>query len=215
MMINKSDEIENYFNLILPDAKCALNYEKDYEFLIAVMLSAQTTDNAVNKVTSILFTKYNTLEKLNNASFAEIFEIIKGLGLAKTKANNIKNITKDLLNNYSGKVPNNKKDLIMLSGVGNKTANVVLIELFKDPQFPVDTHVARIAKRLSIAKQNDDVSTVEEKLKKYFKKEKWIKLHHQFIWFGRTVCSARNPKCSSCKLNEFCAYFVKESKASK
>ena len=143
--MKKSEEIARYFDELYPNAKCELTYNSDYGFLIAVMLSAQCTDNKVNKVTPILFSKYKSLEELDKASLSDLEEIIKPLGLYKNKAANIKSITHDLLTKFNGSVPKDKKDLMSLSGVGNKTANVVRIELFKEKEFPVDTHVKRVA----------------------------------------------------------------------
>lgn len=215
---NKRESIEKYFDKILAKVGCELKYRKDYELLIAVMLSAQTTDNAVNNVTKILFKKYNTLEKLSKANVEDIEEIIKPIGLYKNKANNINQICNSLLSNFNGELPSNKNDLVTFAGVGNKTASVVRAEIFKIPEFPVDTHVARISKRLCLANEEDSPIEIERKLKKYFEKENWIKLHHQFIHFGRRICTAINPKCEKCKLKEFCNYNLNsnnESKASK
>ena len=203
-MGNNATLIENYLDEILPNVGCELIYHKDYELLLAVMLSAQTTDKAVNKATEPLFKRYQTLEELASLSPGDLYPYIGKLGMYKAKANNVIGIAKGLLERFNGKVPNNKEDLMSLPGVGNKTAEVVIIELFKDPEFPVDTHVSRIAKRLKLAKENDDVSEVEKKLRKAFPKESWIKLHHQFIHFGRTQCKAKNPQCENCRLTEIC-----------
>lgn len=196
--------LTTYLDEIFPNAQCELNYFNDYSFLIAVMLSAQCTDKKVNKVTKVLFEKYKTLEDLANANYEDIYKIVLPLGLAKTKASNVINIAKELLNKYHGQVPINKFELTTLPGVGNKTANVVQVELFKIPQFPVDTHVERIAKRLNIANENDSVKVVEKKLNEAFHKTERIKLHHQFIHFGRYKCKAISPDCKDCKLASFC-----------
>ena len=201
---SKANLIIDYFDEILPNAGCALNYTKDYEFLIAVMLSAQTTDAKVNKVTEILFNKYRDLKSLSTAKYDDVFSIIKPLGMASKKTQNILDIAGIMIKKYDFRVVNNKEELMKLSGVGNKTAEVVLVELFHEPNFPVDTHVHRIAKRLNITNDNDDVVVCEEKLKRYFPKDKWIKLHHQFIHFGRSKCTAKNPKCESCALKDIC-----------
>lgn len=206
-MTDKAKYIIDYLDEILKDARCALNYSKDYELVIAVMLSAQVTDNAVNKVTDVLFKKYPTLESLSQASYDDVCSIIKSLGLYKNKAQNVILIAQDILNNFDGKVPSSKKDLMSLRGVGNKTANVVRCELFSLPEFPVDTHINRISKRLNIAKENDDIKTVEVKLKKVFPKDHYIKLHHQLIHFGRTICKSLSPKCKECKLQKYCKYY--------
>ena len=203
-MGNKEALIENYLDKILPNVGCELIYRKDYEFLIAVMLSAQTTDKAVNKATEPLFTRYQSLDELAKANKEDLYPYIGKLGMYQVKANNIIGIANGLLERFDGKVPSNKEDLMSLPGVGNKTAEVVRIEIFKDPEFPVDTHVARISKRLGLAKSNDDVVDVEAKLKKRFNKDHWIKLHHQFIHFGRIQCKAKNPQCENCELIDIC-----------
>jgi len=215
---NKKIDIEEYFDDILPNVGCELNYSKDYELLIAVMLSAQTTDVSVNNVTKILFSKYNTLKDLDNADISDIERIIKPIGLYKNKAQNIKKITNALLSYFNGTVPSDIKLLTSMPGVGNKTACVVRAEAFKIPEFPVDTHVLRISKRLMISNEDDKAIDAERKLKIFFDKDNWIKLHHQFIHFGRTICAARNPNCNKCRITNYCKYYSslnKESKASK
>lgn len=196
--------IEKYLDEILPNPGCELTYNSDYGFLIAVMLSAQCTDKKVNLVTKPFFEKYHSLEEIDALSIEEIEDNIKSLGLYKNKAKNLKGIAHELLTRFNGKVPQDKNELMSLPGVGNKTANVVRVELFKIPEFPVDTHVERLAKRFKLADKSDDVLTVENKLKKDFKKENWIKLHHQFIHFGRYYCKAISPKCEGCKLAGIC-----------
>lgn len=196
--------IEKYLDEILPNPGCELTYNSDYGFLIAVMLSAQCTDKKVNLVTKPFFEKYQSLEEIDALSIEEIENNIKSLGLYKNKAKNLKGIAHELLTRFNGKVPQDKNELMSLPGVGNKTANVVRVELFKIPEFPVDTHVERLAKRFKLADKSDDVLTVENKLKKDFKKENWIKLHHQFIHFGRYYCKAISPKCDGCKLAGIC-----------
>ena len=198
------NDIINYLDELFPNPKCELNYNKDYELLIAVMLSAQTTDKRVNMVTNILFKKYDNLEKLSRADINDIINIIKPIGTFNKKANNIINISKSLLNDQNGIVPNNRKYLENLPGVGRKTTNVVLSNLYDVPCIAVDTHVSRVSKRLGIAKKNDDVLVVEKKLNKFFPKEKLSRLHHQLVLFGRYHCKAKNPNCTNCKLNNIC-----------
>ncbi len=195
--------IEDYFNEILPQAGCELTYSSDYGLLIAVMLSAQCTDKKVNKVTHVLFSKYKTLKELDEAPLEDIESIIKFLGLYKNKAKNIKLITRRLINFYDGKVPSSKEELTTLAGVGNKTANVVRIEIFKEPEFPVDTHVKRISNRLGLVNE-EDPDKIEQILRRKFPKDKWILLHHQMIHFGRYYCKAMNPMCENCKLKGIC-----------
>lgn len=201
---NKLRIIENFLDENFANVGCELHYKKDYELLIAVMLSAQTTDVAVNGVTDFLFSKYDTLEKLNQVSVDEIERIIKPIGLYKNKAKRLKEIVSALINEFNGKVPSHTDLLTKLPGVGNKTACVTRAEIFKIPEFPVDTHVLRISKRLNLCDLTDNPMDCERKLKATFEKENWIKLHHQFIHFGRSICKAQNPVCSQCKLKDFC-----------
>ncbi|MDD5979935.1 MAG: endonuclease III [bacterium] len=202
----KEENIEKYLDELIPNPKCELNFNKDYELLIAVMLSAQTTDKRVNFVTSKLFNKYPSLKKLKDADINDIEDIIRELGNYKKKSLGVKKIATELYEKYDGKVPNNREILESLPMVGRKTTNVVLSVLFNEPNFAVDTHVFRVSKRLKLATEKDDVLKVEEKLKKHFNKNSWSKLHHQFVLFGRYYCTARNPKCDNCKLKEYCKY---------
>lgn len=208
-MIGLMNKIENYLDELFPKPKCELNYNKDYELLIATMLSAQTTDKRVNSVTEILFKKYDTLEKLALAEKDELIKIIKPIGTFNKKSENIIKISKSLLD-VGGFVPNDRYFLESLSGVGRKTANVVLSNLFNVPCIAVDTHVARVSKRLGIANEEDDVLTIEKKLTNFFKKN-LCKRHHQLVLFGRYYCTARNPLCENCKLKDVCLTRKKKS----
>lgn len=203
-MTNKVKVITDYLDELLPNVGCELNYTKDYELVIAVMLSAQTTDVAVNGVTAVLFSTYKSLEELANARFEDVEKIIHPIGMSKNKANNTIGIAKMLLENYNGIVPSDKDELQKLPGVGNKTAGVIRAEIFKIPDLPVDTHILRITKRLGLAKENDGPFETEMKLKKLIPEASWIKVHHQLIHFGRYHCLARSPKCENCKLREIC-----------
>ena len=195
--------IEEYLDLLFKNPKCELEYNKDYELLIAVMLSAQTTDKGVNKVTKILFQKYPSLESLNEASIDDIKDIIRPIGNYNKKALNVKEIVNSLLKEFNGIVPRTHKELESMKGVGRKTANVVLGELFDIPSFAVDTHVIRVSNRLGLVKSDNPV-IIEEKLKKLFKKERWNKLHKQLVLFGRYHCKAIKPECMNCKLKDIC-----------
>ena len=197
-------KIINYLDELFPNPKCELNYNKDYELLIAVMLSAQTTDKRVNMVTKELFSKYDTLEKLAGANIDDIINIIRPIGTFNKKAKNIISISKSLLYEKGGIVPNDREYLEKLSGVGRKTTNVVLSNLFNVPCIAVDTHVSRVSKRLGIAKENDDVLVIEKKLNDSFTKEELSKLHHQLVLFGRYYCKAKNPSCKDCKIKDIC-----------
>lgn len=201
---NKTKEISSYLDELFPNVGCELNYNKDYELVIAVMLSAQTTDISVNKVTPVLFDRYKTLEELANASLLDVEEIIHSIGLYKNKAKNVIAIAKVLVDNYGGVVPSDKDELQKLPGVGNKTAGVIRAEIFRIPDLPVDTHILRISKRLDLVDSKADHLKTEIKLKKLFPESDWIKLHHQLIHFGRYKCLARRPMCENCKLAAFC-----------
>ena len=193
------DGLDNLF----PNPKCELEYNKDYELLLATMLSAQTTDKRVNMVTRVLFNKYDTLEKLNNLSVSEIETEIKTIGMYKQKAKYFKSMVSEIIK-MGGYVPNDRGRLLKLDGVGRKTINVVLSNLYDEPCIAVDTHVERTSKRLGLAELDDDVLTVEMKLMKEFPKDKWSRLHHQLVLFGRYKCKAKNPECTDCPFKEFC-----------
>ncbi len=205
------NDIINYLDKVIPEAKCELNYTMDYELLIAVMLSAQTTDKRVNMVTDILFKKYPSLYHLSNANIDDIIDIIKPIGTYKKKANNVIKIAKSLLNEQNGIVPNNRDYLENLPGVGRKTTNVVLSILYNVPCIAVDTHVARVSKRLGLADENDDVLVIEQKLTKMLPKDKLNKLHHQLLLFGRYFCKSRNPDCLNCELKNKCKNYNKDA----
>ena len=196
------NRIVDYLDSLIPDPKCELNYNKDYELLIATMLSAQTTDKRVNEVTSILFKKYPSLNDLSNASIDDLIDIVRPLGNYHKKAANIKDIATSLKD--IGCVPNDRAFLESLNGVGRKTTNVVLSNLFDEPVLAVDTHIERVSKRLGLAKPNDSVREVEDKLTKYFKGYNLCRLHHQLLLFGRYYCKAINPNCENCKLKNIC-----------
>ncbi|MBR3199583.1 MAG: endonuclease III [Bacilli bacterium] len=203
-MTGSTKMIENYLDELYPNPRCELNYIKDYELLLATMLSAQTTDKRVNMVTKTLFKKYPTLNDLSQANINEVMNIIKPIGTFRIKGNNLIEIAKRLIKDYDGKLPNDRKYLETLPGVGRKTANVVLSNIFNEPCIAVDTHVSRVSKRLNLAKPKDDPLIIEKKLTKKFKKEDLCKRHHQMVLFGRYYCTARNPKCETCKLKEIC-----------
>ena len=195
-------EIVNYLEQLIPNPKCELNYTKDYELLIATMLSAQTTDKRVNMVTDILFKKYSSLEHIRAANVNDIIKIIMPLGTYNKKANNIIGIASKL-KEFNDTVPNDRRFLESLPGVGRKTTNVVLSNLYNEPYIAVDTHVQRVSKRLGITK-SDDVLKTEKRLYKIFKGENLPRLHHQLVLFGRYYCKAKNPKCLECKLKNIC-----------
>lgn len=197
-------EVFDYLDDLIPNPKCELNYNKDYEFLIAVCLSAQTTDKKVNMVTDKLFKKYNSLFKLANADISDIANIIKPIGTYNKKAFFVHEIANKLLNNYGGIIPKNHESLESLPGVGHKTASLVLGTLYNIPEFPVDTHVSRVSKRLGFCDLGDDIIDIEKKMKEIIPEDKWIKTHHQLVLFGRYYCKAQKPKCDSCRLRSIC-----------
>lgn len=205
----KRELIVKTLNDMFPNAKAELNYTNNFELLVAVVLSAQTTDIAVNKVTLKLFEEYPTPHDLQKANREKVESIIKTIGLYKTKAKNIINLSQILVEKFDGEIPSNRTDLESLPGVGRKTANVVLSNAFGHNVIAVDTHVSRVAKRLGIALESDNVLTIESKIEEYFNQGDLKKLHHQLIFFGRYHCTARNPKCSSCELSDVCEYFSK------
>ena len=200
----KNKEIIAYLDTIIPNPRCELEYSKDYELLIATMLSAQTTDKRVNEVTRALFKKYPSLKDLVDADIEDIKQIIRSIGTYNKKASNIKSIAKNLLEKSNGIVPNDRKFLESLYGVGRKTTNVVLSNIYNVPCIAVDTHVSRVSKRLGIAKETDDVVVVEKKLNKFFKDDDLCRLHHQLVLFGRYYCKAIKPECENCGLKKYC-----------
>lgn len=183
--------------------KCGLDFRSPFELLIATMLSAQCTDVRVNQVTGELFETYNTPESMLTLNEGELREKIKSCGLSNTKAKNILKTCHLLLQDHDGVVPQTMEELTALPGVGRKTANVVMSNAFGIPAIAVDTHVFRVSNRLGLAKGNN-VTQVENALMKNIPREKWSGAHHQLIWHGRKVCTARNPHCDECPLVAYC-----------
>jgi len=210
-MTGLMSKIEDYLDELIPNPKCELNYSKDYELLIATMLSAQTTDKRVNMVTNVLFQKYSSLKDLSLACIDDIIEIIKPVGTFHKKSSNVIEISRRLLNECNGVVPNNREYLESLPGVGRKTANVVLSNLFNVPCIAVDTHVARVSVRLGLAKEKDTPYEIEKKISKKFKQQDLCKRHHQLVLFGRYYCKARGPLCDDCKLKDICKHNKKST----
>lgn len=200
MVVNNFNE---KLDEMFPDARCELNYNRDYELLIATVLSAQCTDKRVNEVTSVLFSKYD-IYGLSKANKKDIESIIRSCGSYTKKSDYIIEIAKSIVDKYNGVVPNDREYLESLPGVGRKTANVVLSNLFDVPAIAVDTHVERVSKRLKIARKNDDVLKVEKKLQKMIPMDLWSKSHHQMVLFGRYICKARGPECEKCSFYEDC-----------
>ena len=210
--MNKRNVILNTLNDMYPDAHVELTHQSHFQLLVAVVLSAQTTDKAVNKVTPKLFEVFPDANALSKASIQDVIPLIKTIGLYQNKAKNIILLSQQLMTLYEGIVPSDRASLEALPGVGRKTANVVLSNAFNIPALAVDTHVERVSKRLRLARKNDSVLVVEQKLMKKFPKKHWTKLHHQLIFFGRYHCTAKQPKCIDCPLFDRCVYPSKHNK---
>ena len=204
-----TSRIEEYLDYLFPDPKCELNYTKDYELLIAIMLSAQSTDKRVNSVTPIIFNKYNTLEALKDASLSDLETIIRPVGSFRKKSFYTKEIARILVDECEGVVPTDREKLESFPGVGRKTVNVFLSEFYNYPAIAVDTHVERVSKRLKLATLKDDVLKVEKKLMKKFDKSLWSKRHLQLVLFGRYYCKAVKPECENCRLKDICRGYKK------
>lgn len=192
---------------MFPDAKGELEYQTPFQLLVAVILSAQATDKSVNKVTPKLWTKFPAIADLAYADLSEVEDTIRNIGLYKNKAKNIKKTAQIILEQFDGQVPKTHKELESLPGVGRKTANVVLAEIYKIPAIAVDTHVSRISKRLNISKPDASVEEIEADLMKKIPKKDWIVTHHRLIFFGRYHCLAKNPKCEVCPVQTYCKYY--------
>lgn len=191
-----------------PDAKAELNFSNPFELLIATILSAQTTDVQVNKVTENLFKEYRTPEDFLKMSEDELMEKIKSIGFYRNKSKNILATCKILVEKYGGKVPDVIEELMELPGVGRKTANVVISNAFGKDAIAVDTHVFRVSNRIGIA-NSDDVLDTEKQLMESIEKNMWSKAHHLLIFHGRRICKARKPLCDKCPLTEYCLYYKK------
>jgi len=196
---------------LFPDAHGELNARNPFELLIAVILSAQTTDVAVNKVTPMLFAAYPTPSDLAQANIEDVIEKIRIIGLYRNKAKNIIAASQMLVDEFNGEVPTSHSELMKLPGVGRKTANVVLGDAFGIPGIAVDTHVERIAKRLQIVKKDASVLEVEQTLMKNIPQNLWVQAHHTLIFFGRYHCTAKKPKCFNCPLLKICEFGQKKN----
>lgn len=200
-----NNEVYDILDYYIPNPKCELDYNSPFELLIATILSAQCTDKRVNIVTNELFKKYD-INTLANASRKDIEDIIRSCGSYSKKSEYIITVSKRLLTDYNGMVPNDRKYLESLPGVGRKTTNVVLKNIYNEPSIPVDTHVERVSKRLGFARINDSVITIEKKLMKKIPKDKWNRVSEQILLFGRYYCTSKNPKCLDCKFKNYCKY---------
>lgn len=209
---NDTDKLINILKETYPDAKCSLDFSNPFEMVVAVMLSAQCTDERVNKTTPKLFTRCKTIEDYANIDIIELENLIHPCGFYKNKAKNIKLCAKQVIENFEGKVPNNMDDLLTLAGVGRKSANVIMLEVFGIANgIAVDTHAKRISNLLGLSSQSDP-SKIEQDLIHIFPHEYLKDINHLFIWHGRNTCTARNPKCNICPINIYCKnYKTKKS----
>lgn len=197
-------DIINVLKKTYPEAKCSLDFNKPFELVVAVMLSAQCTDERVNKTTPALFSKYPTIESFANADITDLEKMIHPCGFYKNKAKNIIETAKKVLNDFDGIVPSNMEDLLTLPGVGRKSANVIMLEVFSIAQgVAVDTHCKRISNRLGLSKESDPTK-IEFDLIQKFPPETLKDVNHLFMYFGRDICTARKPKCEQCPLRNFC-----------
>lgn len=206
MKQEKVIEIIEILKQMYPDATCSLDFSTPFEMGIAVMLSAQCTDERVNKITPVLFEKYKEPEDYMKARLEEIEEIIKPCGFYKNKAKNLMGYVKMVVEEYNGKLPKTMEELIKLPGIGRKSANVIMLEAFNNPQgIAVDTHAKRISNRLGLSKQKEP-SKIEQDLIKQIPHEYFKDVNHLLVWHGRKTCDARKPRCKECKLKEYCEY---------
>lgn len=212
MQRNKAIEIIEILKEYYPEATCSLDFKTPFEMVIAVMLSAQCTDERVNKVTPLLFAKYSMPEEINSAPINELEKLIYPCGFYKTKARNIKAMAKMIIEEYNGIVPEDMESLIKLPGVGRKCANVIMLEAFNNPQgIAVDTHAKRISNRLKLS-INETPEKIEQDLLKLLPKKYYKDVNHLLVWHGREICTSRNPKCDKCPVNKYCTADCKNRK---
>lgn len=197
-------EILEQLEKLFPNAKCELNHRNVYELSIAVILSAQTTDERVNLITPNLFEKYPTLDSLASSNQSDVEKIIQSVGLYQTKAKNIIGFSKMVLDVYNGIIPSTIEELVKLPGVGRKTANVIVSVAYNLPGLAVDTHVTRVSKRLGLVNEEDNADIIEQKLKNLFDINDWGRVHHLLIFFGRYMCIAKKPLCDNCPFINRC-----------
>lgn len=206
--------IKNVFDKLYGDATCSLNYKTPFELLVATILAAQCTDARVNIVTKDLFKKYKTIDDFANANLEELMEDIRPTGFFRNKAKNIIGTAKMILSDFGGKVPSNREDLLKLPGVGRKTANLILGDIYNIPALVIDTHAKRITNRLGLTKETDPAK-IEFDLDDVVPKEYQAKFCHQLVFFGRDICDARKPKCGICPVSDVCEYYKKSKKDKK
>ena len=208
----KKNEVIDFIKILketYPDATCSLDFKTPFQMVVAVSLSAQCTDERVNKTTPILFERCKTIQDFADIDINELEDIIHPCGFYKNKAKNIKLCAKQVIENFDGKVPNNMKDLQSLAGVGRKSANVIMLEVFGIANgIAVDTHAKRISNLIGLSKETDPAK-IEQDLLKIFPKEYLKDINHLLVWHGRNTCIARKPKCDTCTVKEYCKYYKK------
>ena len=211
--MNKTDAT-NFINTLkkaYPDATCSLDFKAPFQLAIAVMLSAQCTDERVNKTTPILFEKCKSIEDFANIDLQKLEQIIHPCGFYKNKAKNIKLCAKQVLEKFNGVLPENMDELVSLAGIGRKSANVIMLEAFNNPQgIAVDTHAKRVSNRIGLSNQSDPIK-IEQDLLKIFPNEFLKDINHLFVWHGRKTCDSRKPNCENCCVKDFCEYFKNNS----
>lgn len=203
------EQVLSILNETYPEARCELNFGTPFQLLVATMLSAQSTDKTVNRITEGLFLRHPGIADFLQMNQAELEEEIKEIGLFRNKAKNILSMCAEVMVRFDGEVPRDFEGLISLPGVGRKTANVVLSNAFQVPALAVDTHVFRVSNRIGLA-DSDNVEDTEEQLMKAIRREMWIDAHHWLIWHGRRVCDARKPKCGICPLQGVCRWVTSQ-----
>ncbi len=212
--MNKKD-VNNFVQILkkaYPDATCSLDFENPFQMVVAVMLSAQCTDERVNKTTPELFERCKTIKDFADIDISELENIIHPCGFYKNKAKNIKLCAKQVLENFNGEVPHTMEELLTLAGVGRKSANVILLEAFGIANgIAVDTHAKRISNRIGLSSQNEP-EKIEQDLIKIFPKDSLKDINHLFVWHGRKTCDSRKPKCDICQVKDFCTYYKKKCK---
>lgn len=211
----KKTDIVNFINILkqtYPDATCSLDFKNPFQITVAVMLSAQCTDERVNKTTPALFERCKTIEDFANIDIKELEEIIHPCGFYKNKAKNIKECAKMVLTKFNGEVPHTMDELLTLPGIGRKSANVILLEAFGIAKgIAVDTHAKRVSNRMGLSLETDP-EKIEQDLLKIFPKEYLKDINHLFVWHGRKTCDSRKPLCDTCTVKQFCKYYLKSSK---
>ena len=209
-MKKNSKEIIKLLKECYPDATCSLDFKTPFEMLVSVMLSAQCTDERVNKTTPAIFAKYNKPEDFKDMDIKELEDLIHPCGFYKNKAKNLKACSKKLCEEFGGEVPQSMEELVNLPGVGRKSANVIMLEAFNNPQgIAVDTHCKRIANKMGLSKESDP-EKIEKDLLKLFDKEDYKDVNHLLVWHGRKTCDARKPKCEICPVNKYCDEYMKK-----